>query len=152
MKRETMQNKLASLLGLEELKVETPKEKKQRKRNSLAEGIREDELQEFRAVQGITYFLQAPELFSAKICPHCKETFLVSRQFVAFCSYTCIRKDLESIGIGWSRGKDIERLISEQYDGNEPIWIKNLDRLRTVLETLPESQLLLAVRSQQDAS
>jgi endogenous inhibitor of DNA gyrase (YacG/DUF329 family) len=155
MKKETMQNKLAELLGLDQFKVETKasKGKKSEPKDRPYIGVTEDEIQSFRAAQGLVYFLQAPELFTARTCPHCHENFLVSRQFVAFCSYTCIRKDLENKGIRWSKGEDIEALVrSETYEGNEPIWIRNLDRLREVLETLPESQLLLASSQGQAAS
>lgn len=147
MKRETVQNKLAALLGLNEFIVDPKTGKSQKESRNLNRpvGITEDEIQEFRAIQGVIYFLQAPELFSAKTCPHCGEQFLVSRQFVAFCSYTCIKKDLESKGLGWSKGDDIELLVkSDVYEGNEPIWIKNLDRLRAILSQENFSDSLLS--------
>lgn len=144
MKRETYQNKLAELLGLDQFKVEAPKSTKSKgKTDSKYVGVTEDAIQQFRQVQGLVYFLQAPELFSHKVCPHCKESFLVSRQFVAFCSYTCIKKDLEAKGIGWSRDKDIEVLVKDVYEGNEPLWLKEpmLSRLKAVLEHSTESLL-----------
>lgn len=136
MKKTTVQNKLATLLGLEEFIVDpkTGKSKKEPKNYNAPVGISENEIQNFRAMQGVIYFLQAPELFSAKICPHCGEQFLVSRQYVAFCSYTCIAKDLESKGIKWSRKDDYDFIGDQLYEGNEPIWIRNLDRLRAILE------------------
>lgn len=141
MKKSTTVNKLAALLGITEDVVaksvhvqSDPKVQKElKKKSDKYTGVSESEIQNFRAAQGIIYFLQAPELFSPKVCPHCGEQFLVSRQFVAFCSYTCIAKDLESKGIGWSRAGDIKSLANSVYEGNEPIWIRNLDRLRTVL-------------------
>ena len=100
-------------------------------------GISESDIQEFREAQGFIYFLQAPALFTPKTCPHCGESFLVSRQFVAFCSYTCIRKDLEARGFRWDKGHDIEELVNdpEVYKGNEPIWIRS-PHLRKALEVL----------------
>ena len=141
MRKETVQNKLAELLGLEQFKVDksTGKSKKENKNLNRPVGITEDEIQEFRAIQGVIYFLQAPELFKPKVCPHCGEQFLVSRQFVAFCSYTCIRKDLEAKGIKVDKTKYEDSdsitfdLIEGVYEGNEPIWIRNLDRLRALL-------------------
>lgn len=147
MKRETYQNKLADLLGLHQFKVEAPKSTKSKgKTESPYVGVTEDAIQQFRQVQGLVYFLQAPELFSHKVCPHCKESFLVSRQFVAFCSYTCIKKDLEAKGIGWSRDKDIEVLVKDVYEGNEPLWIREplVSRLRAVLEQ-PQVNLLSSI-------
>lgn len=147
MKKETYANKLASLLGLDTKVVEKAGyvDKKKQKSNSTSSngpvGITEDQIQKYREMQGLWYFLQAPELFSAKKCPHCKEAFLVSRPFVAFCSYTCIEKDLESKGLSWSKGKDIEALVKTVYEGNEPIWIRNIDRIRTVLDEVHESLL-----------
>lgn len=144
MRKETIQNKLADLLGLTEFKVEPPKKgaKSKPKTNSNAPvGVSEEEIQNFRAAQGITYFLQAPELFTPKTCPHCGEGFLVSRKYVAFCSYTCIQKDLEAKGINWSRSGNIESLVKDVYEGNEPIWIKNLDALQEVLSrAMPSRQ------------
>lgn len=143
MRKSTVQNKLAALLGLEDFKVDekSGKSVKDIKNYNQPVGISEDEIQDFRAAQGLVYFLQAPELFSAKNCPHCGEQFLVSRQFVAFCSYTCIKKDLENKGIGWSRGSDLEALAqSDIYEGNEPLWVKNLDQLQSILETLLQAR------------
>jgi len=145
MKKETYQNKLAELLGLDQFIVDTAKASSKSKPKSEDKfvGITEDEIQSFRAAQGLVYFLQAPELFSLKTCPHCGAEFLVSRQYVAFCSYTCISKDLEAKGIAWSKGEDIDSLITAVYDGNEPIWVRNVDRIRQILDTLPERQLLV---------
>jgi hypothetical protein len=143
LKKATTVNKLAALLGITEdvvaksvhVKNDPQVQKELKRKASSRIGISEDEIQDFRAAQGIVYFLQAPELFSPKVCPHCGESFLVSRQFVAFCSYTCIAKDLESKGLKWEKGKDIEALVTSVYEGNEPIWIKNIDRLREALDS-----------------
>ena len=106
-------------------------------------GVTEDELQTFREAQGIIYFLQAPALFTPKVCKHCGANYLVSRMFVAFCSYTCIRKDLEARGFRWDKGADIETVIMDPqvYDGNEPIWIREPQLLRAleVLKNLLET-------------
>lgn len=141
MKKETTANKLAALLGLTD-KVTIPEQFKDKTKPSKAKptsaeiGISEAEIQDFRAAQGLIYFLQAPELFSMKICKHCGEGFLVSRKYVGFCSYTCIEKSLEEMGIKWRKGHDLEALARdpEVYDGNEPIWIRNLDRIKAVLD------------------
>jgi hypothetical protein len=148
MKKETTANKLAALLGLtdkvaipEHFKDKTKPEKK--KTTSAHIGISEDKIQDFRAAQGLVYFLQAPELFKLKTCKHCGEQFLVSRMYVAFCSYTCIEKSLEEMGIKWRKGSDLEALVSdpEVYEGNEPIWIKNIDRIKAVLGVGTDEEL-----------
>jgi len=100
-------------------------------------GVTEAEVQTFREAQGIIYFLQAPALFTPKTCKHCGANYLVSRMFVAFCSYTCIKKDLETRGFRWDKGRDIEQVIMDPqvYDGNEPIWIRE-PQLSKALEVL----------------
>lgn len=138
MKKETYANKLAALLGLTEVHQEV-KQKKEARQGKI-QGISEEEIQEFREFQGITYFLQAPALFQAKVCKHCGEHFLVSRLYVAYCSYTCIRKSLNELGLEWRKGRDIETLINESYEGNEPIWIRDLPKLRAALETLVDAE------------
>lgn len=149
MKKETYAQKLAKLLGLEEVHQEVVKKKTNT--YNRAEAISEDRIQSFRAAQGIIYFLQAPRLFSLKKCTHCGEEFLVSRQFVACCSYTCITKGLEEKGIQWSKGEDLEALANDPnvYEGNEPIWIRNLDQLEAALRSLTESRSSLASTSPQ---
>lgn len=137
MKTETYQQKMLEALGLGEqvAKIKVKQEEKQGK----FIGITEEEIQQIREGQGIVYFLQAPELFSLKTCKHCGSEFLVSRLYVALCSYTCIQKSLEEMGLQWRKGKDletiIEEIIPEIYEGNEPIWIRNVERLRKILET-----------------
>lgn len=145
MKKETAANKLAAILGLStntlphNLKTEQQKkEAKSKVTHDVA--INEAEIQSFRAAQGIIYFLQAPQLFSSRTCKHCGEQFLVSRKFIGYCSYTCIRKSLEELGITWRKGEDLEALADDPqvYDGNEPIWIRNIKQLREALEHLDE--------------
>ncbi len=135
MKTETKLEKLNRLLGIHE-KVE---EVKTRTTGKLV-GITEEEIQEFREAQGLFYFLAAPKLFTARICGHCGEPFLVSRKNVAFCTYTCIRMSLRKQGIEWSKGKDLELLANDPqvYNGNEPIWIRhtNLTKLKEALSIL----------------
>ena len=143
MKKETMQNKLLDILGLHELKSEPKQAGKPKTNNNKFVGISEDEIQEFRARQGLIYFLQAPQLFSAKICKHCGAGFMVSRQFVGYCSYTCIEKSLEEVGITWSRrteeGIDIDQsYIDRNYDGNEPIWVRDLDVIEQLINSVKE--------------
>lgn len=149
MKEETRLAKLAELLGIK-TEVEVHVEKKNN-RNKFIE-VPESEIQEFRAMQGVIYFLQAPELFTMQICKwrECQQPFAVSRQFVAFCSYTCIKDDLADRGIDWNRnGKTdtdrIEEKINGIWEGQEPIWIREpqLSRIRSVLATLPDDALSL---------
>lgn len=136
MKESTRLNKLNELLGLtkkaEEVKIRS---------TGKVVGITEEEIQEFREIQGLIYFLQAPALFTAKICPHCGEQFFVSRKYVAYCSYTCIQKSLAEQGIQWKKGQDLEALILDPqvYDGNEPLWIRSpiLDKIREMVCNLP---------------
>ena len=144
MKQETRLSKLAELLGIK-TEVEVHVEKANN-RNKFIE-VPEETIQDFRAAQGIIYFLQAPELFSMKICKwrECQQPFAVSRQFVAYCSYTCIKDSLAEIGIDWNRGSltdadKIEMMINGVYEGQEPIWIREpiLSRVRSVLNTLPD--------------
>lgn len=139
MKNETMEAKLNAMLAKlnphkAEALVETKIKTEQRNGNIV--GVTEDEIQDFRAAQGLVYFLQAPELFQAKVCKHCGAGYLVSRLYVAFCSYTCIRISLEEQGFSWRKGQDIEALIPDVYEGNEPIWVRNLPTLRIALEKL----------------
>lgn len=142
MKKVTTANKLAEILGLTG-KVDTShyeedpkKRKKLQKTKPGIQGITEDEIQKFREAQGVIYFLQAPELFTNNICKHCNEPFLVSRKQVAYCSYTCIEKSLEEIGITWSRKGNYEALAQDPsvFEKNEPIWITKLDQIRKVLD------------------
>lgn len=158
MKKETYANKLFDLLGIkqeaEKLAPDLidPTGKKRAQKYNKYQGVSEEEIQNFRAMQGLIYFLQAPELFSSRICPHCGEHFLVSRQFVAFCSYTCIKKDLEAKGLEWRKGNDIEAIVRDVYDGNEPLWISPnmVNRLKAVLETTQESLLSPTSTQSQD--
>jgi hypothetical protein len=120
MKAETAQEKLNRMLGLAPEKVAEVKAKTTGK---VVE-VSEDDIQEFREAQGLLYFLKAPELFTYKVCKHCGDGFLVSRMYVGFCSYTCIRKELEKDGIKWRKGNDIEALVADVYEGNEPIWLR----------------------------
>jgi hypothetical protein len=140
MKQETAAKKLALLLGLDpEAAAESFKEKPRNPQLSAKmEAIEEQEIQNFRAAQGIIYFFQAPELFTPKVCKWCKESFLVSRRNVAYCSYTCLSKGIEDLtGVEWTKKNDYELIIKEVYNGNEPIWIKNLDRIRAILDATP---------------
>lgn len=140
MKKDTYAKKLAELLGIEDVKQKVDEKKKQRQ--GIIEGITEEEIQGFREAQGIIYFLQAPALFQFKICKECGADFLVSRLYVAYCSYTCIKLNLNKMGFEWRKGNDIETLVADPqtYNGNEPIWIRNLENLKAALEYLTSSQ------------
>lgn len=143
MKKETYLNKLNELLGLTG-KVEEIKVANEAKKGKFV-GITEDEIQTFREAQGVIYFLQAPALFQSKVCKHCNHPFLVSRLYVAYCSYTCIRASLKEMGFEWDKGKDIEvdheRMLEyindkEIYNGQEPLWVRNLSTLEAALQKL----------------
>lgn len=145
MKKETYLEKLNKLLGLE-AKVEEIKVQNEAKKGKFV-GVTEDEIQAFREAQGVIYFLQAPALFQSKVCKHCTHPFLVSRLYVAYCSYTCIRASLKEMGFEWDKGKDIEadheRMLEyindkEIYNGQEPIWVRNLSTLKAALQKLIE--------------
>lgn len=142
MKDETMQAKLMALLAGGDTekheKLEETKKQVNARKGKIHE-ISEDEIQTFREAQGITYFLRAPALFSRKTCKHCGESFLVSRLYVAYCSYTCIRKSLEEDGFEWRKGYDLDTIIKDVYDGNEPIWIRNVNNLQRCLQVLLEN-------------
>lgn len=156
MKKETYANKLFELLGLQEKAQELAPElvdpKGHKSKYNRVQEIPEEKIQDFRAAQGLIYFLRAPELFSSRICPHCGEHFLVSRMYVAFCSYTCIKKDLNERGLEWRKGRDIEVIVREVYDGNEPLWISPdmVKRLLAVLNSPQESLLSRASTPPED--
>lgn len=140
MKKETYEAKLAALLGL------TPKLEEHKATKNKVIAVTEDEIGKSREAQALLYFLQAPDLFQAKICPHCGEGFLVSRRFVKCCSYTCIAKELETVGIKWSRLQEdgtfdiSEEFIKSVYEGNEPLWVRNLDVIRSLVGALDGAQ------------
>jgi hypothetical protein len=137
-KKETYANKLNELLGIKEI-VEQIEEKREINRGNLR-AVEDHEIETYRAVEGLIYYLQAPRLFSPRICKQCEAPFLVSRLHVAFCSYECLRHNLNNIGIEWRKGQDIEALaLSPQvFDGNEPLWVRNLETLQNVLMDLSE--------------
>lgn len=147
MKKHTYANKLAAILGIEDKVDTTIYADKPQKGKVKKLGPPEGEVQNFRQAQAITYFLQAPELFSKAKCKHCGEEYLVSRHQVAYCSYTCIEKELEKQGIKWSRAGEYEILAKEVYDGNEPMWIRNIEFIRELVAqfTVEEDQSLVGV-------
>jgi hypothetical protein len=140
MKKDTVAAKLNALFGdafvkkVEEVKTKT---------TGKVVGISEEEIQEFREAQGILYFLEAPALFTYKVCGHCGADFFVSRLNVKFCSYSCIKLELQKQGFEWRKGNDIEALIADPqvYNGNEPIWIssQSLQSIREMVKSLPEN-------------
>ncbi len=137
MKRETTINKLNALLGITDDVVQEIKKKESIKKGRVI-GITEDEIQTYRQAEGVSYFLQAPELFHARVCKNCGEPFLVSRLHVAYCSYDCIAASVwNDYGVVWSRERqldsDPEQLVKEIFDGNEPLWIRNLPMLQKAL-------------------
>jgi hypothetical protein len=146
MKKETYEKKLADLLGLTNLVEE---KQAQKAAHNKVVAVPEEDINKAREAQGMLYFLQAPDLFQAKVCPHCGADFLVSRRFVKCCSYTCIAKELENQGIRWSRLKDddtyeiSEEWIKQIYEGNEPLWVRNLDVIAALLNNMRERDLLM---------
>ena len=148
MKNETMAAKLAELFGIDPSLAEkshaVKAEKKPEKPKNTTRNIGVDELetQSFRAGEGLYYFLIAPELFSTVICKNCNEAFLVSRRNVAHCSSTCLRESLRKLGIEWSRYGDWEGIARDVYGGNEPLIIKNPERIRAILDNPIDSHEL----------
>lgn len=140
MKQETTEAKLNALFG--DLFQEKVAEVKTRTTGKVV-GVTEEEIQNFRAAQGILYFLQAPKLFTYKVCGNCGADYFVSRRDVAFCSYSCIKLKLREQGFEWRKGNDIEALIDDPqvYNGNEPIWIHShaLQSIREMVLSLPEN-------------
>lgn len=140
-------DKLNALLGITEKAAEV-----QTRSTGKIVGITEPEIQEFREAQGLVYFLQAPALFSPRVCanPDCGEPFMVSRKHVAFCSYTCIKANLARLGFTFTKGNDLEALANDPqvYEGNEPIWI----RQRTLIKALETLQTLLEPIKQEDGT
>jgi len=143
-KTETKIERLNKLLGLTQVAEEIKVVEEQRR--GRFQSIPEDQIQTFREAQGIIYFLQAPTLFQLKVCKHCDAEFLVSRLYVGLCSYTCIQNSLAEMGIKWSRAGILEdeeemiHFINRIYDGNEPIWVRNLPALKAALQRLTEFQ------------
>lgn len=137
MKKTTVVNNLNALLGItekvEEVKVRT---------TGRIVGVAEEEIQSFREAQGLIYYLSAPALFTKRICGHCGFPFMVSRKQVAFCSYSCINRSLEKLGITWSKGNNFEALAldREVYNGNEPLWITHstLTKLKEMVSNIED--------------
>lgn len=140
MKQETMAAKMAALLGLDEDVQHNFAEKPKNKTLSpQMRAIQEEEIQQFRALEGIIYFLQAPELFTPKICKWCKEGFIVSRRNVAHCSMTCLKHSIEDLtGSTYSKSEtDMEEIVADVWNGNEPLIVKNLDRIKKIINAMP---------------
>lgn len=136
MKKETYANKLVELFGLQD-KVDTTiySDKPLHKRKKRFAGISEEQIQEYRHPTAFWYFLQAPELFSSRVCKHCEMPFLVSRHQVAFCGYDCVeRQIMQDYGVKWTRKGNIELMVKEVFDGNEPLWITNLDEIERLVQ------------------
>ncbi len=149
MKKETYAQKMAALGLIPQELVDKAKSavsavtsKPKDKKAVTFEYVEEARIESYREAQAISYFLQAPKLFTLKTCPHCKQDFYVSRNFVKFCSHTCIKKDFEERGILWEKGNDLEALANdpEVWNGNEPLQFKNIEGLKAALEVLTQSQ------------
>jgi len=141
-KKSTYEKKMAELFGIDTQiieRVEDQRAKQEAQRTGKLQGISEAEVQKFREMQAVIYFFQAPQLFKLKICPRCKQPFLVSRLFVGFCSYDCIREQIrDEMGTNWEKSRDLETLAVDPqvWNGNEPLWIRNLPRLKEILAEL----------------
>jgi hypothetical protein len=149
-KAEKAQQALMELLAEDAPELIEVHKQKQARIGNIQE-VSEEEIQEFREAQGIIYFLKAPQLFKSKICNNCGNHFIVSRLYVASCSYHCIAAELLKLGIVWKKHHDVEALVQSVYEGNEPIWINNLDRLRKALEML-HSDVMQATESSGEAA
>lgn len=140
--------KLAKLLGLTNVLEEETQQKEILQGN--LHGVSEEKIKERRDLQGIIYYLQAPDLFTFRKCKleSCGADFAVSRLQVAYCSYDCIRKSMHELGLTWSRSDNMEVIVRESYDGNEPLWLSKetmvslesaLKRLLEVAQVEPDS-------------
>lgn len=136
MKKETYLQKMAALFDDVDLPPEIlAPEKIGTKANPLDIAIKEEEIARFRARQGLVYFLLAPELFFPRTCRKCEAPFLVSRKQVAYCSYNCLQHDIkDNFGIRWERMDNMELTVKEVWDGNEPLWVNNLDQIQQLVD------------------
>lgn len=63
---------------------------------------------------------------------------MVSRRNVAHCSMTCLQKEIEAItGMPYTKADDMDYIVTKVWDGNEPLIVKNLDRIRKQLNAFP---------------
>ena len=150
MKQSTAEQKLMELLGIKDVEPSHAEPEKPKARAKAKPGdsnayaftaVEEVEIQSFRAIQGFLYYLQAPKLFTYLKCRECHEPFMVSRRNVAFCSYNCIAKNCESQGFVWNKGMlDLEVMVNDTqlYNGNEPIWIRQPEKVLDALITMFE--------------
>lgn len=135
MRKETYLAKMAALLDLD-IPEEAIKPKEPDKRNPHETAVEEAEIARFRAKQGVVYFLLAPKLFHPRTCRKCEAPFLVSRKQVAYCSYECLQHDIrDNFGIRWERLDDMELTAKEVWEGNEPLWVNNLDQIQEVIDS-----------------
>lgn len=127
---------MAAILGIElPTEVLSPRNEKTQKKTPGLIAIEESEIDSFREAQGLLYFFAAPELFTPRVCKLCELPFLVSRKQVAYCSYVCLKKDLyDRLGVNWSRATDMELMVKQVYEGNEPLWVRNLNRVQEMLD------------------
>ena len=141
MKAETAEQRLAALLGLsDKFQPKDPKKKTTNSPTNIA--IEEADLQKQRRIEGVYYFLQAPDLFSTRVCKNCHEPFLVSRRNVAHCSYTCLKSSLLKLGIEWTRDGDYIELAKDVWDNNEPLIITKVDQIQTILNKIKTATVL----------
>lgn len=118
---------LAKLLGLELPVVPVKIPKKQ------IMAIDELETQRYREAEGIAYFLKAPQLFVARECLWCGSKFLVSRRHIAYCSYDHLKSGLNRMGIQWNKDSSFEAIVHDEFQDNEPIWIRNISQIKEIV-------------------
>lgn len=140
MKAETAAQKFAKLMGLEE-HVENSSFKKQELKSKAYRsptdiGVEEADIQSYRRAEGLYYFLQAPALFTARVCKNCGDGFLVSRKNVAHCSASCVKKSLAKLGIEWTRYGEFEAMVKDVWNDNEPLIITHPEQIQAVLDRL----------------
>jgi hypothetical protein len=139
MKDETYLKKLNKILGISpEVAEQAAIQRKIQQGDTV--GIPDEEIEKFRELEGVIYFLQAPELFHSRVCAWCDASFFVSRLNVAHCSYSCLEAHIwEDYGVKWRRRENMELMVKEVYGGNEPLWVRNLPRLQKALLKLTEA-------------
>lgn len=127
-KRSYYEEQLAELLGLDLPVKPITIPKKQ------IMAIEELDVQKQREMNGIGYFLQAPELFSHRECGWCGAEFLVSRRDIAYCGYEHLKLGLNRMGVKWDKDKGFEGIVTDHFEGNEPIWIRRISDIHEILD------------------
>ena len=146
MKEETYAKKLAKMLGLDESLVETSTVEKSAKKatGSQFTAVEFDAIERYREATALNLFLEAPALFTVVKCKWCEEVFAVSRRFVAFCSYHCLKKSLAHIGIEWSPEVSVETAyVQRVWDDNEPLRVSPhaINLIKEMIESVDKQEV-----------